>query len=152
MQSQQFTEEWSFFMPCIISVFYSFSSATYDFQTVQAMQFLSIIRVRVLDSWRFGGYENILRVWKSIFLVVDQKVGVFLKIVGEILNYVGCFLEKVDAFRLLFGESMDSALMVRNTPVVFFNNRGMDNLPRARTYSNFALFAFTTFTLCFVIA
>ncbi len=95
------------------------------------MQFLSIIRVRVLDSWRFGGCENILRVWESIFLVVDQKVGVFLKIVGEILNYVGCFWEKVDAFRLLFGETMDSALMVRNTRVVFFNNRGMDDLPRA---------------------
>gem|GEM_PF-1046235 len=47
---------------------------------------------------------------------------------------------------------MNSALRGRNTPVVFFNNRGMDNLPRARTYSNFALFAFTTFTLCFVIA
>lgn len=62
------------------------------------MQFLLIIRVRVLDSCRFGRCENILRVLEKIFLVIDQKVGVFLKIVGEILNYVGLFLEKVDAF------------------------------------------------------
>jgi hypothetical protein len=62
------------------------------------MQFLLIIRVRVLDSCRFGSCENILRVLEKIFLVIDQKVGVFLKIVGEILNYVGLFWEKVDVF------------------------------------------------------